>query len=444
MNSNLNSPSPAAEPSRFFTVRLARFLGRRIRSVGRFVFSRRMVWTLAIFASLLVLLYQYENWNGARELAATRQRMIARAGTENYMDLLPPDVPDEENFYSIPEIVSWRVPDANAAGGFKYQFPGDRLLPEHFANPPAILEEPGCHRLDLEGWAKDQATAGYALPPDKSPAEALYSMLGDGAGIIPRLIAGLDRPQSLLIPSRRSIIAAAGGELAKTKIPAASSCFPTQRNLALHLRVAGLAGDAGRTRDLAGVMLRLADGMGHDITFVGGLVCMALNGVTLTALNEALACRTLTDADFRSLSDWLAAFDDVRSTERMFLGGLLATDAAFGSLVQALRENDQGYLETFGALKQRGWLRALLWGPSGWLDTNRAFLLEQSLAHAGTGEGEIWPSGAQGAIDVAGSVAPCSSGSLIYSFIRSRPVIASSNCPSHSKNDCKTFEESPK
>ena len=83
MNSNSNSPSSAAEPSRYFTVRFARFLGRRIRGVWRFIFSRRMVWTLAIFASLLVLLYQYENWNGARELAEARKKMIARIGTEN-------------------------------------------------------------------------------------------------------------------------------------------------------------------------------------------------------------------------------------------------------------------------------------------------------------------------------------------------------------------------
>ena len=47
-------------------------------------------------------------------------------------------------------------------------------------------------------------------------------------------------------------------------------------------------------------------------------------------------------------------------------------------------------------------------------------------------------------IEAAGSFAPGSSGARRYSFIRSMPVIASSNWPSQSKNDWSTFEERPR
>ena len=110
---NVNSSSPGAERSRHLSVRC-------LRAVRLFLFSRRMVWFLAVTVSVLVLAWHYENWNGARELAAARQRMLARAGTGNPMDLLPPEVPEPDNFFAVPEIVSWREPSSNpdVAGGF--------------------------------------------------------------------------------------------------------------------------------------------------------------------------------------------------------------------------------------------------------------------------------------------------------------------------------------
>jgi len=80
-----------------------------VRAFYRFTWHRRWVRVLLILGILLAIFYQYENRNGARELSAARQRMIARAGTDNYMDLLPQDVPEAENFYAIPEIRRWRV-----------------------------------------------------------------------------------------------------------------------------------------------------------------------------------------------------------------------------------------------------------------------------------------------------------------------------------------------
>ena len=45
------------------------------------------------------------------------------------MDLLPPEVPEPDTFFAIPEIVSWRVPSArpDIAGGYVTRLPVQRF-----------------------------------------------------------------------------------------------------------------------------------------------------------------------------------------------------------------------------------------------------------------------------------------------------------------------------
>lgn len=414
MPSNANSTSPGAERSRYFTVRCA-------RSLLRFVFSRRMVWLLFILTSLVVLVYQYENWNGARELAAARQRMLARAGTDNVMDFLPPEAPEADNFFAIPEIVSWREPGhPQAAGGFATKFPADKLFPAEFGEPPQILEEPGCYRLDLEGWAKSRP-AGATIPGDQSAAAALLAALGDGNGIIPRLAEGLSRASAQVIPCRRRMMENSGGDPFRASIAAASNCFGFQRNLGIHLRAAALAGDARRATEVAGIMLRLGDAFAGEPTLVGGLVGLALHGVTLEAMNEVLGGASLDDGQLLRLQNWLSATQDVTAMERTFLTQLVETDAVFRSF-KSPRTEQEDRIRSVRDEDQRVRLEILWrWGPSGWLDTNRACASDWMLAHCGQAGEEVWRSGADGANRVAAEVGPASIGCQFGSFVIPNP-----------------------
>jgi hypothetical protein len=390
MTNSITLPCPLPVRSRYFTVRFGKWL-------GRFLFNRRMLWLLTILISLVVLFYQYENWNGARELKAARAHMIARTGTDDYRTLLPPVVPAEENFFAIPVIKSWLTPDKTAPGVLKRQFPGDRLLPERY-DEPAVVEIAGRSVLDLAAWEQKRLKAGKPLPAGQSAASVICREIGDGHGIVPQLIAGLDRSKSQMIPCRRACIEAEG---LRARIPAVSGVIGTMKALGLHLRAAALAGDADKTRDLAGVMLRLGDAF-NDPVIVMQLVARASDRITLDALNESLGCRSLTDSDFRRMQEWLANTNEVAQTERMFCCELLESEPLFAAFRKELREKgpDKSLLakirngENFVSL-QFDW--CLQYGPSGWYDTNRAFYIENSLLHCGgTGE-EGWRAGMNGA-----------------------------------------------
>lgn len=407
---NVSAPSSlslAAPPSRYFTVRF-------FKGCCRFVFSRRMVWLLAILISLGVLYYQFENWNGARELKEARERMFARTGTNDYRTMLADEVPEEKNFFAIPVIKSWRVKDNNkyTAGGYRHQFPGDKLLPDNYDAPLAV-EKAGRSALDLAAWEKKRAKSGKPIPEGQSAAAVIYGEIGDGRGIIPQLISGLDRPESQAIPCRKACYEAAGWELQKVKIPSYSSVFSTQNALAIHLRTAALSGDAAKTRDVARVMLRLGDAF-NDPSIVSQLIGAAIHQVTLEALNEALGCRTLTDEDFRILTQWLAAANDVAQVESMFRFQMLNMDAAFASM-RATQIRDKKLESALvasvidkGDFIARQFIFSLLYGPSGWFDANHAFFLENALLHCGQPGDEGWRAGKKGAEAVAHGAGPAS------------------------------------
>ncbi len=381
---------PVSVRSRYFTVRFFRWL-------GRFFFSRRFLWTIVILASLVVLFYQYENWNGARELKAARARMLATAGTEDYMTLVPPTLPEEENYFALPVIKSWREPSQYGAGGFSTRFPGDNLLPKGFTKPE-IKDEAGRTRLDLAGWAATQK--GSAGTGGRDTAVALCKALGDGNGVIPQLIAGLDRSGSQLIPSRREILEEAGGNPVKAGIPACTNCYTTALSLEIHLRAAALAGDAGKTRDIAGVMLKLADGFDHDPGLVSMLVGMAMNGITLKALDEALACPSLQDADFRRIQQWLGAADDLQRTRNTFIHQMLVSNSVFASFLRIQAKQMSKTSARDGLRSEDGFMKYLAYsasfGPSGWMDTNQAFVLECLARTCGEPGDEGWRAGING------------------------------------------------
>lgn len=395
----MNAPSAATLPSsarsRFFTVRF-------FKGCFRFLFSRRMVWLGAILISLAVLLYQYENWNGARELRDARARMIARAGTEDYRTLLPPVVPEEDNFFAIPVIKSWRVPTDNkdVAGGYTHQFPGADMLPDKY-DAPRMKETPGRWVLNLAAWEQKRAKSGKPVPAGKTAVSVISDEIGDSRGVLPQLIAGLDRRASQVIPSRRSCLEAANGNLLRCGIPSFSNLFSTQLALALHLRAAALTGDAGKTRDVAGVMLRLGDAF-NDPLIVSNLCSMAVHNVTLEALNEALACRTLTDGDLEKITAWLTTTNDVAQVESMFRHSMLTMDSGF-EMLKADHIDRKRTIDSWltGSRVSKGFgewqfVTALTFGPSGWLDTNHAGFLENALLHCGeTGE-EGWRSAKAG------------------------------------------------
>jgi hypothetical protein len=373
----------------------ARFLGRVVAGGWRFVRSRKMLYLLAGGGMLVCALRFYENWNGAREWETARHKVLARIGTERLLDVLPPEVAEADNFFALPLIQSWRPPAGSGATlGHEYRFPADKLYPAGF-QPPAVVEINGRQRLDLPEWIIQRAASGQPDAAGKPPAQVLAADLGDGGSVTSGLIAGLDRPESQLIPCRRRAVMTAGGDPAAAQLTYAQGACRMQDALAVHLLAASLIGDAARVRDLAGVMLKLGDAFVKDPNLVPQISGLAMNKVTLTALNSVLDCLGLTDADYQIIQDWLAATNDLECTETTTFETLLSSATVFEQFKARVTRQS-----SFGPdFEARAFLATLI-APVGWVETNRAHAAEAMLKLCGTGGPENWRSGMAGAAEI--------------------------------------------
>ena len=73
-----------------------------IQSCWRRRWFRALTWLVASLVTLLVLIYQYYNWVGARAWAKVRAEVAATGESLEYRAVVPDPVPDESNFGALP------------------------------------------------------------------------------------------------------------------------------------------------------------------------------------------------------------------------------------------------------------------------------------------------------------------------------------------------------
>lgn len=381
----MNSSTPGTmEPSRLYSVRIARWL-------ARLVWNRRTGWTLVCLASLLTLYYQWENRRSALELKAAHQRMVGRIGTDDWIAFAAPGVPDEENFFALPVVEQWLHRDGER---IRYIIPENAFLPAGFVKPE-VIEKDSEHnsRIDFTSWAMARDLKG------ESPAAVMNRELGDGNGLLPKLAAGLARPFSAWKPAQREEFMAAGNNPYAAIQPHSNNVNETMRDLGLHLRVAAAAGDVEKTRSTALILLRLfPEAATSHHWMVGSLVSIAAHGLAFEAIQDAL-CHPVWDADgLRMLQLQLGKINDLEVMDR---GMSMETLKGFGAGIyiresclkrgSAIEDIQFGYKDdSWGARATR---LAYIYGPTGWHDANTAFFAETFLDMLGPREVTAWMSG---------------------------------------------------
>ncbi|MBL9144772.1 MAG: hypothetical protein JNM99_13915 [Verrucomicrobiaceae bacterium] len=398
---------------------LSWFTVRPIRWCWRFIWSRRMIWTVVCFASLLMLYYQWENWRGAKELAVELQRLVARIGTDNPVELAQGPVSDARNYFSNPLIQSWAKPLAleyvppskgmNSDWEMKPGIPGSRAVlytfPAQAIKPACVVdgeklvqEGNGLSRLNLEEWVKDRANAGEPIPAGKSPLQELTQSLGDANGLLAKLAVGLDRPYSRMIPSDRELAELETRDPSVFQVNQVRDALDFMRYLDLHLRTAAMNGDADKVRIVTAIMLRIAEAMAGR-RLMGSIMSMATHEVTFSALHEALGYGVWTDASLVELTRKLSAMDDLKLLER----GLAEETLCVSHLMTYFRErNGSGFAQMLADRlhhhPSRPDLLLDLWAripPRGWLDASHAFVIREMVFFMGPKSENSWLEGAR-------------------------------------------------
>lgn len=364
--------------SNWYSVRLTRWC-------WRLVWNRRTAWTLVTLVSVTVLYYQWENWRSARELVETRKHIIARIGTDNLLDLAPPRIPDEQNWFANAVFESWIMRQSTGHPRIWYVPPDNALLPKGFVMPAVIEGKDGnAETLDLAAWVK-QRIANGTPPPDATPEVLLARDLGDGNGLLPKLAVGLSKPYSMMKPGRREELEKSQGNPWDIDIPNFRNMNQMQRQLALHLRSAALVKDQDKARDTALIMLRFSEASSTH-ALVGCLVSLALHGIAFDAMHDAMNQGAWSDAALPLLQRRLAAFDDLQNVELALSNealGLFQTGAwlhsnrvKWSEMFNFGRTNEESMITSLGDLTFRLLAR---YGPVGWHDANIAYWTDREL-----------------------------------------------------------------
>ncbi len=348
MNSSTRS---TMVPSRLYSVRLARWL-------ARLVWNRRTGWTLVCLISLITVVWQWENWRSARELAAVHRRLVERLGTDDPTALMPPKVSDEENYFANPVLESWLHVYEEDSLAMQYTPPSDALLPPGFIQPE-IRD------------SKD--------------------------GEIERL-EGLNKPFSIIKPGPREALEAASDNPWATVTPNFSGLSDFQRQLGLHLRSAALAGDTAKTASTALIMLRVSEGTARG-GMTGCLIPLALHKTNFDALHEALSHPAWTAESLGRLQVRLGQFDDLQQ----YQSAHGQETVSMFSQIEYLR-NHRPYLHeliharstkslSWDGLAEGAFNLAMIYGPIGWHDANVAFYADCMLDQLGPPSPEAWLTG---------------------------------------------------
>ncbi|MDB6005260.1 MAG: hypothetical protein JWR15_2247 [Prosthecobacter sp.] len=381
----MNSSTPVTmAPSRLYSVRIARWL-------ARLVWNRLTGWTLICLISLLTLYYQWENRRSARELKAAHQRMVERVGTDDWIAIAAPGVPDEQNLFALPVVEQWLHRDGTR---IRYIIPKNVFLPAGFVKPEII--ENGSEynfRIDFSAWAATCDLKG------EKPAVAMNRELGDGNGLLPQLAAGLSRPFSAWKPAQREEFIAAGDNPYAANQPNVGNVNDAMRDLGLHLRAAAAAGDVEKTRSTALILLRLFPESATSYHWmVGSLVSIAAHSLAFYALQDALSQPAWDEHGLRMLQLQLGKINDLEVMERGWSMEILTGFGVGIHIRESCRKGGSAAKELLLVNEDDSWATratrlAYVHGPTGWHDANTAFFAETYLDMLGPKGETAWMDG---------------------------------------------------
>lgn len=151
---------------------------------------RSLGWTILAFISLTVLLYSIELWRGKRAYAQLQRQLEAEGGSLELKAVIPPPVPEEENFCATPLLAAIVDYEGTAPPMFsvKVEWRHPEIIErlESLRLPPQEASSPGRRRserfgtswlqaemTELSEWQRTFVAHTNFLPnrPSNSPAE---------------------------------------------------------------------------------------------------------------------------------------------------------------------------------------------------------------------------------------------------------------------------------
>ena len=344
---------------------------------------RRILMGLAVFATIIAVFYAEENWRGRRAWENCKHEWEAKGERLDWQSIVPPHVPDDQNFALTPVVCS--------SYGQLLTRDGKAIPPEkrdtnlvnrldmdiYFGIPYSLQPANGFGswvrgvKSDLKIWQQFYRSAANptngikTTPQPQTPAADVLLALSKYDSTIEELRAAArlpysrfpvdydtDCPAAILLPHL--------GALRKS-------------SLVLSLRISAELQNDQSEKALADVELsfRLIDSIRNEPSLISHLVRMAILQITLNPIYEGLAEHRWSDAQLVTLGDklqkidFLTDFQTAMHSERVW-------DVADVDWVH--RSDNKSFSSMLGYSHSAGLWPMLKCAPSGWLEQNKVWL----------------------------------------------------------------------
>jgi hypothetical protein len=308
----------------------------------RWLFSwrglRRMLIVLAWTATIIALLYGFENWRGARAWNKARRQLEARGEILDFKALIPQTIPPEQNFAATPFVQSW-FPRANDSA----KLWGDQFSRVSGKVPTTLTgNEEDRHFNDLVAWQ----TAFSALREDRFEQQSAKLRSGkldrdSRAAAAPAVLEGLKASEDKLAELR------AASQRPQSRYPVEYKLDDPWGVVLPHLAVIKAASQRLQLRASAKLALNhtdeafadvqlilyLADSLQTEPFLISFLVRIACVQIATQPVWEGLAEHRWSDAQLRQLQtrlqpyNFFADLDLPADTERAM--GILTADLLY-------------------------------------------------------------------------------------------------------------------
>jgi len=314
---------------------------------------------------LMPLLYLEEDWRGARELAAAKQRWQDAGYSLNPTDYYPPPVPDEQNLAALPI----------------FNLEPDPKDPNH---PKSLLD------VRLREATDERQHGGWISSNDKKKTLAAY--VADAyAKQFPQkaapasVVAQFEELYPLIVDLRTAAATRTAFRMNQDygfqpvwgrPLSLVTSQIEVAKLLSYDAQLALLENQPQIAVGDIKVGFQIAKGVGTDPTLVGGLVSYGVSAITRSTVDQGLRNHVWNDAQLAQIQDALKQVDclaifqlDMRSECVTFgltlIDALKANPSLMRLLVGNYDDENNGAPSIVSVLLWRVW-------ASGWWDMNAA------------------------------------------------------------------------
>ncbi len=340
---------------------------------------------VACLATPIGLFYAVENWRGRNAWNKFQQEWEARGVQFELASIIPPSVPDDQNFFASPPFEFLRFTKSNDVVVWKYDQETREASTnwlDYSGSKPGRAPDFGnlfsARRIDLRAWqdfyrGSNNVIAAAVAADSQTPAQDILLVLDKSQATLEQLRTAARRPHARFWINYEDGFGALIPHMAKIKGVAHY----------LRLRAAALLADGQTDAAFADVMLafRLDAALRDEPFFISQLVRIASLHINLLAVWDGLADQRWSDAHLVALEreltqiDLLAAYHTGMGAERAcstwtmdFLRRTRDLDI-IGGLPGENESGDFGdqMLEATGRI---------IFGlaPSGWFDQNKLSL----------------------------------------------------------------------